>query len=283
MEWAKKMNAALDYLESNLTGEISYAEAAARADCPAYHFQRMFSYLAGFPLSDYIRRRKLTLAAADLQVGGSKVIDIALKYGYESPEAFTRAFGQLHGLAPAEARKPGARLIACPRLTFQFEPLGGLNMNYRLEKLPPFRTIGMSARVQTNTAFEEVPILWGKAAEQGAFARFIELGEPGGPPGILGICAGGSWGQGEAFDYILGTVSRQPAPGGWTDIDFPESLWAVFEAEGHPEKLQEIWSRFYREWLPAAGYELADLPAIEAYLHPEENRNELWIPVISRA
>ncbi|SDT11259.1 AraC family transcriptional regulator [Paenibacillaceae bacterium GAS479] len=133
MDRARKMNAALDYIESNLTSEISYAEAAARAGCPAYHFQRMFSYLAGFPLSDYIRRRKLTLAAADLQVDGSKVIDISLKYGYESPEAFTRAFGQLHGLAPAEARKPGARLIACPRLTFQFEPLGGINMNYRLD------------------------------------------------------------------------------------------------------------------------------------------------------
>ncbi|MCM3749210.1 AraC family transcriptional regulator [Paenibacillus pasadenensis] len=218
-----------------------------------------------------------------MQTGGSKVLDIALRYGYESPEAFTRAFGMLHGLSPVEARKPGAKLLVCPRMNFQFELHGGSAMNYRLEKLPPFTAIGMGERVRMNTAYQEVPQLWQKAAEEGAFAQFFELGDPHGKPrGILGICSGGSWGQGEQFDYILGTVSLAPAPEGWRTILFPECQWAVFEAEGMPETLQEVWTRFYREWVPAAGYELAPLPAIEAYLHPEENRNELWIPVLSR-
>ncbi|MGN7454893.1 AraC family transcriptional regulator [Paenibacillus pasadenensis] len=284
MDWSSKMNDAVDCLESGLRSEVSYAEAARRAGCPAYHFQRMFSYLAGMTLADYVRRRRLTLAAADLQAEGGKVIDVALRYGYESPEAFARAFRQQHGLAPSEARRPGARLRAFPRLAFRFEAQGGSDMNYRMERLPAFRAIGMGASVPTSEAFAEVPQLWQKAAAEGAFARFLELGEPGGrPPGILGICAGGSWGQGERFDYILACVSRETAPEGWRELSFPASQWAVFEAAGPPEALQDVWSRFYREWVPSAGYELAALPAVEAYLAPEENRNELWIPVVGRA
>lgn len=141
MEWMTRMNAALHYIESHLTEEISYAEAAKKACCPAQHFQRMFAFVTDVPLSEYIRRRRLTLAAFELQHSTSKVIDIALKFGYESPEAFARAFQQLHGTTPTKARNIGTTLKAYPRITFQFVLKGAAEMNYRMEKaeayLPP--------------------------------------------------------------------------------------------------------------------------------------------------
>lgn len=118
MDWLKQLNLAMDYIENNLEGKISYDTAARLACCSTYHFQRMFSYLAGVSLSEYIRRRRLTLAGFELQTGRVKVTDTALKYGYESPEAFSRAFKKLHGVLPASVRDAGVSLKAYPKMSF---------------------------------------------------------------------------------------------------------------------------------------------------------------------
>jgi len=284
MEWMTRMNAALDYIESRLTEEISYAEAAKKACCPAQHFQRMFAFVTDIPLSEYIRRRRLTLAAFELQHSPSKIVDIALKFGYESPEAFARAFQQLHGTTPTQARSIGTTLKAYPRITFQFILKGAAEMNYRMEKARAFRVAGEAVKVDTERAFEQIPLRWSEAAEDGLFGRLFEIGRFDAPiRGLLGVLAEGKWGQAETFDYHFAIASDAPLPEGMAELVFPEALWAVFSVQGSPDGLQEAWKRLYTEWLPSSSYELANLPAVEAYLPPEEECNELWIPVIPKS
>ncbi|OWA35187.1 AraC family transcriptional regulator [Saccharibacillus sp. O16] len=279
-DWVHRMNAALDYIESHLMEDLSYVEAARAACCPVQHFQRMFAFVTDIPLSEYIRRRRLTLAAFALQGSSVKVVDVALQYGYESPEAFARAFQQLHGMTPTAARRIGAALKAYPRLTFQFALKGAAEMNYRMEQKEDFRVVGRRLQVQTERAFEEVPAGWANAAEEGLFGRLWEIRREDTPlPGILGVLSDGEWGQGDRFEYTYGIGSDAPVPEGLSKLHIPAALWAVFDVPGQPEAFQEIWRSMYTEWLPSAPYELANVPAIECYLPPDENRNELWIPV----
>jgi len=283
VDWVERMNKAIGYIEDHLTEDIDYAEAAKVAGCSAYHFQRMFPFIADVSLSEYIRRRRLTLAAFELRNSGVKVIDLALKYGYDSPEAFARAFQQLHGAAPTAARHPGTKLKAYSRISFQFSVKGASEMNYRIEELDGFSIVGIQTRVSTNDAFRIVPGLWAGAAREGLFGELWEVRDAEHPiRGILGVCADGEHGQKEEFNYIMSTVSRQTPPEKMIKREFSKAAWAVFEAEGPPEALGEMWRRLYTEWVPASAYELAYLPAIECYLPPEENKNELWVPVKCR-
>ena len=144
MEWIDHLNQAIDYLEEHISEEISYEEAARVAGCSAYHFQRMFTYLAGAPLSEYIRRRRMSLAAVDLRSGDEKIIDIALKYGYSSPTAFNRAFQGVHGVSPSAARKGGCSLKSYPPIRFKIIIKGVEEMNYRIEERGPIRILGVS-------------------------------------------------------------------------------------------------------------------------------------------
>ena len=143
----RTMNAALAYIESRLMDEIDMNEAARIACCSEYHFTRMFSFLAGIPLSEYVRKRRLTLAAFEIQEHGAKVINVALKYGYNSPDAFTRAFQNLHGITPSDARSYGHSLKAYPPMTFQLTVKGGKEMKYRIMEKDAFQVVGISRRV----------------------------------------------------------------------------------------------------------------------------------------
>ncbi|MHC1747103.1 MAG: helix-turn-helix domain-containing protein [Cellulosilyticaceae bacterium] len=138
MTWLERMNSAMDYIERNLTGTIDYTQLAQIACCSVYHFQRMFSFISGVALSEYIRRRRLTMAAIELQNKNTKIIDIALKYGYESPEAFSRAFKNMHSVTPTLARNTGITLKAYPQMTFHLSIKGGFEMNYRIEEKEAF-------------------------------------------------------------------------------------------------------------------------------------------------
>ncbi|SFS35615.1 AraC-type DNA-binding protein [Paenibacillus sp. 453mf] len=152
MDWLQLMNNAMEYIESHLTEEIDLNQAARVACCSTYHFQRMFSFITGVPLSEYIRRRRLTLAAFDLQQSHAKVIDTALKHGYESPEAFSRAFKKMHGVMPTSAREKGIALKAYPRLSFHISIRGDVEMNYRIEEKPAFEMFGVTDVVNTEEA-----------------------------------------------------------------------------------------------------------------------------------
>ncbi|TVX96669.1 AraC family transcriptional regulator [Cohnella terricola] len=283
MDWVERMNKAIGYIEDHINGDVDYEGAAKVACCSVYHFQRMFSFITDVPLSEYVRRRRLTLAAFELQNSSIKVIDLALKYGYESPESFTRAFQNLHCTTPTAARRNGTKLKAYPRISFQISIKGAAEMNYRIEELKGFSIVGMQERVNTSETSTIIPRIWNNAREGGLFERLWEIGAfDHSMRGLLGVCADGDFGKNEEFHYIMSIVSEQAPPERMVKRDFPEATWVVFEAEGGPEGIGGIWKRLYTEWVPVSGYELAYLPAIECYLPPEENRNELWVAVVKK-
>ena len=190
MDWLGRLNDALRYIEENLEGGIDLAQAAKIACCSAFHFQRMFSYLAGVPLAEYIRRRRMTKAAFDLQNSKDKVIDIALKYGYDSPTAFNRAFQSIHGVAPSAARQAGARLKAYQPISFKITIRGEAEMNYRIEQHGPFRIVGPKLTCpwspEKHEGFALVPPFWAEHFQQGTIPILCGIMNQQ-PPGLLGV------------------------------------------------------------------------------------------------
>lgn len=285
MDWVSRMNGAIDYIERRMMEDIDYSEAARIACCSEYHFMRMFSFMTDVALSEYIRRRRLTLAAFELQNSDIKVIDLALKFGYDSPEAFARAFQQLHGTTPTAARSAGTKLKAYPRMSFQLTIKGVEAMNYRIEELGGFKIVGVKERVRTEEAAntDVIADIWKKLGQEGFFGKLWDIRDAECKVnGILGVCANGAWGHNEFFDYYFAIASDQAAPEGMVELDFPSAIWAVFDAEGPADQIGETWKRLYTEWVPVSAYDLAYLPAIENYLPPEANKNELWIPVVKK-
>lgn len=287
MDFIKQLNESIGYIEENLTGEISHEVITKIAGCSIYNFQRMFSYIADKPLSEYIRNRRLTLAAFDLLNSTDRIIDIALKYGYESQDSFTRAFKGFHGVLPSSVRNETVQLKSCPKLSFQISIKGENHMNYQMEQWPAFRVMGIPHKVKTSTAFEDIPKLWEKAWKDGTMQRFMENFPDYRPAGFLGISAGGQWGDSEEMNYIIAVTSHVdvpecrhiPAIEGMQEYSYPAAMWAIFEANGElPDATQKVYKQFYTEWLPNSGYRLADLPVIECYM--QENHQEVWIAVI---
>ena len=289
MDWVKQLNASINYIEENLAGEISYETISKIAGCSVYNFQRMFSYIADKPLSEYIRSRRLTMAAFDLLKSSERIIDIALKYGYESQDAFTRAFKNFHSVLPSSVRNEIVQLKSCPRISFQISIKGENHMNYQIEQWPAFKVMGILNKIKTSTAFEVIPEIWENAWKNGLIKRFIENFPDYRPSGFLGIAAGGQWGDSEEMNYIIAVTSHVdvaeckhiPALEGMQEFSYPAATWAIFEANGElPDATQKVYKQFYTEWLPNSGYELADMPVIECYM--QENQQEVWIAVIKK-
>ncbi len=281
MDWVEHLNEAMDYIEKRLAEELSYEEIAKRACCSAYHFQRMFTYMAGVPLAEYIRRRRMSLAAAELSAG-EKVIDVALKYGYASPTAFNRAFQAIHGIAPSGAKKEGVSLKSYPPLRFQVIVKGVEEMNYRLEEKKAFRIMGISAPLsrEVEENFAVVPQMWGRAAAEGLPGRLVTLMDSQ-PAGILGVSA---CGDEEQWRYFIAVATTAPLEDGLEEYTVPAATWAVFPGEGTNRSIQELERRIVTEWLPSSGYEYANAPDIEVYLNadPQNARYEVWIPVTKK-
>jgi AraC family transcriptional regulator len=281
MDWLDNMNATMDYIESHLTDEISYDRAAQIACCSTYHFQRMFSYITGVPLSEYIRRRRLTLAAFELQTGDCKVIDAALKYGYESPEAFSRAFKKLHGVMPVAARTIGVSLKAYPRMTFHITIKGDVEMNYRIINREAFRVFGVYTEISRDAekAFEQVPQFFRKCDEDlvpdeinALLGRFNDNHT---------ISALYDYSE-NTFKYMLCNFLPKglAIPDKFTILDVPATTWAVFDAPNYD--IQTLWRRIWSEWFPASEYESVAGISFEMYYGLASHGNvfgEIWIPV----
>ncbi|MDR6227513.1 AraC family transcriptional regulator [Desmospora profundinema] len=280
MDWLERMNGALSYIEENLTNDIDYREVARIACCSEYHFKRMFSFIAGVTLSEYIRCRRLTLAAFDLKNTHVKVIDVAIQYGYNSPDAFSRAFRSLHGVTPTAARNNGHLLKAYPPITFQLSIRGGTVMNYRIEEKDAFQVVGIKKRVKLiNSGINpEIVQVWESISEE-TLSQIEALSnlEPLGP---LNVCANfseeGSE-QGE-LDYYIAAATTQKCPDHLTKLEIPAFTWAVFEVAGDWPEVQEVWGRIYSEWFPTSGYEHGEGPEI---LGSRDHTSEIWIPVVS--
>ena len=281
MEWVKRLNDSMRYIEEHLTEDMDYEQLGRTACCSPYHFQRMFTYMAGVTLSEYIRRRKMSLAAVDLQSSNEKIIDIAEKYGYHSPTAFNRAFQNVHGTAPSAVREKGASVKAFPPITFTIAVKGAVEMNYRIEKKKSFRIVGiwkpLEQEIEKN--FMMVPSMWQNAAADGTIPRLAGLMDAE-PKGLLGVSACDS---GEQWRYWIAVSSTKEAEG-LEEYVVPEFTWAVFPGSGTGQSIQELEQRIVSEWLPASGYEYADGPDIEVYLNPDPQNTqyEVWIPVVKK-
>lgn len=290
MDALARLNLALAYIEENLTGDIDFAEIERLALCSEYHFRRMFSYLAGVPLSEYVRRRRLTLAAFDLQQTDALVIDTALKYGYNSPDSFSRAFTSLHGVTPTEARDAGRPLKAFPRLTFRLAIQGVSEMNYRIEEKDGFRVVGLMKRVPlvyegVNPAIAE---MW-QSLDDELITTLKSLSNIE-PAGLISASTNFSEGRldgGELDQYIGAATTKVTYPADLAVLEVPPLTWAVFESVGpFPETLQNIWGRIYAEWFPTSGYEQVNGPELlwneNKDVTAPQFRSEIWIPVLKK-
>lgn len=285
------MNNAMAYLEEHLTEDIDYGKVSQMAQCSEYHFKRMFSFLAGVSLSEYIRRRRLTLAALDLKDKNVRIIDAAFKYGYNSADAFSRAFYLMHGVLPSAARNENAQLKAYPRMTFQLSIKGGCEMNYRIIEKEPFRLVGFMKRV---------PIIFEGVNPE--ILKMTELLTPESvgklkaisniePAGIISASAnftdGRMEGKGEV-DHYIGVATSNDQVEGFEVLEIDSGTWAVFESIGpFPQTLQNVWGRIYSEWFPSSGYEASEGPEILWNESPDtlnpNYRSEIWIPVRKKA
>lgn len=279
MDWIQRLNEALDYMEAHLSEEMDPGHLAKITGCSAFHFQRMFTCIAGIPLSEYLRRRRMSLAAVDLQNTEARIVDIALKYGYSSPTAFNRAFQGIHGIAPSAARQKGVSVKSYPPIRVQLILKGAEELNYRIEKKDAFRIVGVSHPLyqELEKNFEIVPQMWNQAAADGTVPKLAALMNQA-PAGLLGVSA---CQKSEQWEYFIAAASSAPVPEGMTEYTIPASTWAIFSGGGTGQSIQELERRAVLEWLPGSGYEYGDAPDIEVYLNPdpENARYELWLPV----
>lgn len=278
MEWIDNLNKSIEYIEEHITDEVDYEQLAKIACCSAYHFQRMFAYLANAPLSEYIRRRRMSLAALDLQNGTESVTAIGLKYGYSSPTAFNRSFKNIHGIAPSVAKARGAKLKSYPPISFSVAVKGGKELCFRIEDKPSFRVVGISAPLQNEIEknFKVVPQMWAKAAMFGTVAKLSKMMNKE-PMGLLGVSA---CGDAEQWKYYIAVSTDAPA-GKYEEYIVPAASWAIFSGEGPSKSIQELEQRIVTEWLPSSGYEYVNAPDIEVYLNadPKNAKYEVWIPI----
>ncbi|MDF2538906.1 MAG: hypothetical protein K0S76_1927 [Herbinix sp.] len=301
MDWLQRMKLAMDYIEENLSDEIDYEVAAKMACCSSYHFQRMFAFITGVPLSEYIRRRRLTLAAFELQNNGNKVIDVALKYGYNSPNSFARAFTIMHGITPGMARSKGVVLKAYPRLSFHISIKGEVEMNYRMEEKEAFRVFGTEGTfsVINGQCYRDIPQFWLRCIENGTAERILRTAQDkgatitgdiyGNEDLLLSAAMYGHNSDGTLKYMICAPVSGKEVPKDFIVLDVPAFTWAVFPTEKHPreqtcERIQSIWQRIFTEWFATSDFEHADGPEFEMYYHAgkEQFISEVWIPVVKR-
>ena len=275
MDWVKTINHAIAYMEEHLTDEITPADVAKSVNISSFHFQRAFSLLTGTSPAEYLRNRRLSQAGAELAEGNGKVIDIALRYGYDTPESFTKAFSRYHGVSPTQV-KNGSPVRFMNRYTVRITIDGGSIMKYRIEKWDAIDLLVHAGDFHAETSEEEIPAFWDEYFRNETCRKV---------PGYLGVCAQKKSG-GDIFRYGIGCKASdaEGIPEGFELLHIPEYTWAVFTCVGPaPEAVQETWETIYREWLPAADYELIPDYEIENYLPgdpaSQDYVSEICIPV----
>lgn len=288
MNWIESLNNALDYIEENLDKEIDPEEVAKAAYTSRFHFQRIFFMVSGQRLGEYIRLRRLSVAVSDLMKPDSKVIDVALKYGYETPEAFSKAFKKLHGVSPSAVGKGDKNFQAIPPLAFQLTVKGEERMNYKIIEKEAFKITGFKIKVSTkdNQNFITLPKFWQDLHASGKVEELYKQALDG---DVFGACVNFVKGD-EEFDY-LAAIRGEKLEGfkeGVDTVTVPASTWAVFTDSGQlPDAIQKTWKQIYHEWFPATNYEHAGTAELEIYPSdcetPDGMRYEIWIPVVENS
>ncbi|MDC7219068.1 MAG: AraC family transcriptional regulator [Spirochaetales bacterium] len=278
MKWIERLTDCVDYIEENLCGEIDMDVLCDKACLSRLYFTRLFDAVTGVSLSEYIRRRRMTLAVKDLISGEKKVIDVAYDYGYSSPEAFSRAFKSVHAISPSQVKGKANQLKSYHKIGFSISIKGDIEMNYRIEEKDAFRVLGTSLTTTTedNRNFEEIPRFWQEIVAAGVTK---ELGNYSSDFGkMFGICFDEQ--PDKTFTYSVSVPFKGQDKGRFEEREIPAGKWAIFECKGPmPRALQDTWHRIFAEWLPATGHELAKLPQVEYYIPKDEKMREYWAEV----
>jgi AraC family transcriptional regulator len=293
MDWIKGLQRGINYIETNILGNLDYEDIAKYAYSSNFYFQRTFSLLTGMTVGEYIRNRRLTLAGIELSMSKSKIIDIASKYGYETPESFSRAFTRFHGITPSIARESGANLKSFSSLSIKIILQGGDTMNYRIEKIEAFRVVAKVKSFSTDDNINKVkiPDFWSACFADGSIRTLHQFAK-GNPSitgdGILGICDN-SLNDSEHFNYAIGVeTTENEVPNEYTIIDIPSATWAVFKCIGSmPKSIQYMWKRIYSEFFPQSDYEPTQGIDFEYYTQGDNSKDnyisEIWLPVNKKA
>lgn len=298
MSWFEQMNQAINYIEEHLDSEIDLKKMAEIAMQSASNFQRVFSVICDVSVAEYIRRRRLTLAAFELQNTEIKIVDLALKYGYDSPEAFARAFRGMHSMSPSQARKDGVLLKAYPRISFQLSIKGVNEMNYRIEKKEAFQVYGVEDIYNVddirNAEGVSIPEVWKQMAMDGSYQKLVdstsakwyeEAGMDSSDAAVLAYDSYRNTGD-TTFPYLIGCYRTSLSNvEGYKVVEVPKATWAVFTMTHEPGKLdlQPLRNQIYTEWLPTSKYRIAEGGHFEIYGSKENGIEycELWYQVVA--
>ncbi|MGW7068509.1 AraC family transcriptional regulator [Streptomyces sp. NPDC054855] len=281
----ERLNQAMEHIEARLDGQIDVADLARTAVTSEYHFRRLFSALAGMPLSEYIRRRRLTVAGAEVLDGERTLLEVAVRYGYSSGEAFARAFRGMHGVGPGEARRGGATLRSQPRMSFRLIVEGNSSMRYKVVDKDEFRVVGRKARVplvHEGVNPDIAAFIRGLGRE--TLQRIESLSDQE-PEGIISVSdkLDESRAEGTELDYWHGVVSSAAVPEDMDALAVPAGSWAVFESSGpFPQTLQYMWRDVFTQWFPSNPYQSRPGPEILRTRLSDDGTDadaELWIPV----
>ncbi len=287
MNWIAGIQHALDYIEEHITEDMDFQVIASQAYSSSFYFQRVFSILCGMTLGDYIRNRRLSLAGTELASSGTRVIDTAVKYGYDSAESFSRAFTKFHGISPSQAKIPGVQLKSFSKLSVKLTMEGGNMINYRIEEHEAFNIIEKVRTFTTegNLNFKEIPAFWKEAKKDGTIPTLCRfMGNQHLEGMILGICYEENRDTDFSYSIAAEYNGKSPVPEGFTIHKVPAETWAVFSCRGPmPTAIQNLWKEIYSEFFPASEFSPRGELSFEAYpdgdTSAEDYTCEIWIAV----
>ncbi len=275
MEWTAALNKAIRYMESHLSCPLTVEEVARECSLSASHFQRAFSLLTGITPGEYLRRRRLSLAGEEI-LSGASVVKTALRYGYETPESFSKAFYRFHGVTPQGARKNGAALRSFSPVSLRVVLEGGKELTYKIQRKPAFSILALTRKFNWENNFSGIPAFWDEYLAAGLQEKVL---------GQFGVCLpplpkAAEWEYGIGCEQSL-AVSR---PEGFRLLSIPAHTWVVFPCSGPlPDTMQTLWKRIYSEWLPQTGYEFLPDCEVELYTRGTPSDlsyySEIWIPI----
>ena len=270
--WIEGFQESIDYIEENLSEALDIEKIARKAALSPFYYQRIFGAVCGMSVGDYIRARRMTLAAQRLTSTEEKVIEVALAYGYDSPDSFAKPFGRFHGITPSQAREPGTRLRSLAPMRIKLTMDGGNMLEYSITEKAPFTIVGVKRRFNSDTSYQEIPKYW---------EEWMQQGEKRPVMGTFGVCVDMI---GKNFDYWIADLyfPWEENPEGCETRVIPGSLWAQFPCT--LETLQAVNTKIWSEWLPSLrGYQLAEDCEIEVYLPSEDGSGEIktaiWVPL----
>lgn len=285
MAMVEALQKAIEYMEDYLLDDITINDIAKQAHLSSYHFQRTFTILTDITVKEYLRRRRLTKAAQELCNNNTKIIDLAFKYGYQTPESFAKAFYKQHGITPSEARKGKGNLQSYNRLVIQVNLKGAEPMNYQLKELDAFQIVGVKESFNCDDEFSqsmEIGRFWAQIGQDGTIDKLLGLNN-GHISGLIGATVNYSEEDNE-IEYWVGTDYKGNTPDELVSNEVSAAKWAIFEAVGPvADVVPETWKKIYSEWFPSNNYEHSGAPSLEVYKSPDPTsptaKTEIWVPV----